>query len=107
MSRRRAVVVLSGGGAKGAAHIGAARALAEHDIEVVHDEPGAAGLPAVVRYIHAAGPAARITLEQVQSHEAVEVEISRTELAVLGLKTDDLVRLRLRQGHSFPEDYTI
>ena len=36
MSRRRAVVVLSGGGAKGAAHIGAARALAEHDIEVVH-----------------------------------------------------------------------
>jgi sulfate transport system ATP-binding protein len=78
-----------------------------HDIEIVADEPGAAGLPAVVRYIHAAGPAARVTLEQVQSREPVEVEISRTELVALGLKHDDLVRLRLRQGHSFPEDYTI
>ncbi|MBS0630330.1 MAG: sulfate ABC transporter ATP-binding protein [Verrucomicrobia bacterium] len=78
-----------------------------HDIEVVHDEPGAAGLPAIVRYIHAAGSVARLTLEQAQSREAVEVEISRTELAILGLKPDHLVRLRLRQGHSFPEDYTI
>jgi NTE family protein len=33
---RRAVVVLSGGGAKGAAHLGAARAFREHGIEVVH-----------------------------------------------------------------------
>ncbi len=36
MSRRRAVVVLSGGGAKGAAHLGAARALDEQGIDVVH-----------------------------------------------------------------------
>ncbi len=36
MSRARVAVVLSGGGAKGAAHLGAARALAEARVEVVH-----------------------------------------------------------------------
>jgi sulfate/thiosulfate transport system ATP-binding protein len=78
-----------------------------HDIEVVPDEPGAAGIVAVIRYIHAAGPQARLTLEQVQDRESVDVEISRTELATLDLKINDLVRLRLRQAHSFDDDYTI
>jgi sulfate transport system ATP-binding protein len=78
-----------------------------HDIEVVRDEPGAAGLLAVLRHIHAAGALARLTLEQVQNRDPVEVEISRTELAYLGLRVNDLVRLRLRQGHSFDDDYTI
>lgn len=36
MTHRRAVVVLSGGGAKGAAHLGAARAFRERGIEVIH-----------------------------------------------------------------------
>lgn len=78
-----------------------------HDIEIVPDEPGAEGLPAVIRYIHAAGPQARLTLEQVQTREPVEVEISRMELNQLGLQVNELVRLRLRQGHSFEDDYTI
>jgi sulfate transport system ATP-binding protein len=78
-----------------------------HDIEVHPDEPGAAGVVAVLRYVHAAGPQARLMLEQVQNREPVEVEISRTELNSLGLKVNDLVRLRLRQGHSFDDDYTI
>ncbi len=78
-----------------------------HDIEVVRDEPGEVGLPAVIRHIHAAGPQARLTLEQVQTREPVEVEISRTELTDLGLDVNDLVRLRLRQGHSFEDDYAI
>src|SRR5882724_473469 len=52
-----------------------------HDIEVVRDEPGATGLLAVLRYIHAAGAQARLSLEQVQTREPVDVEISRTELA--------------------------
>jgi sulfate transport system ATP-binding protein len=43
----------------------------------------------------------------VQTREPVEVEISRSELADLNLKTNDLVRLRLRQTHSFDEDYAI
>ncbi len=78
-----------------------------HDIEVTPDEPGAAGLMGVVRHLHTAGPQARLSVEDVQSREAIEVEISRTELANLGLKVNDLVRLRLRQAHSFADDYVI
>ncbi|MEO7597421.1 MAG: sulfate ABC transporter ATP-binding protein [Opitutus sp.] len=78
-----------------------------HDIEVLRDEPGATGMVAVLRYIHAAGAQARLSLEQVQNRESVDVEISRTELVNLDLKVNDLVRLRLRQGHSFTDDYEI
>jgi sulfate transport system ATP-binding protein len=78
-----------------------------HDIEVTPHDAGGAGLSAIVRHIHAAGPHARLLLEQVQSREQVEVEISRSELSGLNLKTNDLVRLRLRQTHSFDEDYAI
>jgi sulfate transport system ATP-binding protein len=78
-----------------------------HDIEVVRDEPGAAGIVAVLRHVHSAGPQARLALEQVQNREPIDVEISRTELVSLDLKVNDLVRLRLRQGHSFADDYAI
>jgi sulfate transport system ATP-binding protein len=78
-----------------------------HDIELTPHDAGGDGLSAIVRHIHAAGPHARLLLEQVQSREPVEVEISRSELAELNLKTNDLVRLRLRQTHSFDEDYAI
>ena len=78
-----------------------------HDIEVVPYQPDQPGLAAVVRYIHAAGPAARLTLEQVQNRETVEVETSRSNLAALDLKVGDLVNLRLRQAHSFDADYAI
>jgi len=78
-----------------------------HDIEVVPHVPGSAGMIAVLRYIHAAGPQARLTLEQVQTRETVEVEIARSELTQLALKTGDIVNLRLRQGHSFADDYAI
>ncbi|HYD83256.1 MAG TPA: TOBE-like domain-containing protein, partial [Opitutus sp.] len=57
-----------------------------HDIEVSPDEPGAVGIVAVLRYIHAAGAQARLTLEQVHNREPVDVEISRTELESLGLR---------------------
>jgi sulfate transport system ATP-binding protein len=78
-----------------------------HDIELTPHDAGGEGLSAIVRHIHAAGPHARLLIEQVQSREPVEVEISRSELAALNLKTNDLVRLRLRQTHSFDEDYAI
>jgi sulfate transport system ATP-binding protein len=78
-----------------------------HDIEVVPYEVGAAGIPAVLRYIHAAGPAAHLTLEQVQTRETIEVETSRVTLVNLDLKVGDLVNLRFRQRHSFGADYAI
>jgi sulfate transport system ATP-binding protein len=78
-----------------------------HDIELTPHDAGGDGLSAIVRHIHAAGPHARLMLEQVQTREHVEVEISRSELADLGLSVNDLVRMRLRQTHSFDEDYAI
>ncbi len=78
-----------------------------HDIEVVPYAPDQPGIAAIVRYIHAAGPAARLTLEQVQSRETVEVETARLTLTTLDLKVGDLVNLRLRQAHSFDADYAI
>jgi sulfate transport system ATP-binding protein len=77
-----------------------------HDIEIVPYAPNRPGIAAVLRYIHAAGPQARLTLEQVQNRETVEVETSRVTLASLDLKVGDLVNLRLRQAHSF-DDYAI
>jgi sulfate transport system ATP-binding protein len=78
-----------------------------HDVEVLPHEAGQDGIPAILRYIHAAGPQARLTLEQVQTREPVEAEISRSELERLQLKVNDLVLLRLRQTRSFEQDYTI
>jgi sulfate transport system ATP-binding protein len=78
-----------------------------HDIEVLPHVPGATGVTAVLRYIHAAGPTARLTLEQVQTRETIEVEAPRVTLANLDLKVGDLVNLRLRQAHSFNDDYAI
>ena len=78
-----------------------------HDIEVIPHETGAPGIAAVLRYIHAAGPQARLTLEQIETREVVEAEISRVELARLDLRINSLVLLRLRQSHSFAEDYAI
>jgi sulfate transport system ATP-binding protein len=78
-----------------------------HDIELTPHDAGGSGLSAIVRHIHAAGPHARLLLEQVQTREHVEVEISRSELSDLNLQTNDLVRMRLRQTHSFDEDYAI
>jgi len=77
-----------------------------HEIQVVRHAPGLAGIPAVVRHIHAAGPQARLILEQVASREMLEVELSRSHLAMLDLKVSELVNFRLRQPQSF-EDYTI
>ncbi len=78
-----------------------------HDIELTPHDSGGTGLSAIVRHLHAAGPHARLILEQVQTREQVEVEISRSELSSLNLRVNDLVRMRLRQSHSFDEDYAI
>jgi sulfate transport system ATP-binding protein len=78
-----------------------------HDIEVVRHSSNASGIPAVLRFVHAAGPQARLTLEQVRSREMVEVEVSRAELAALGLRVGDLATLRLRLVAAGGEDYVI
>ena len=78
-----------------------------HDIEVAPYVPGAGGLVAVIRTIHAAGPQARLTVEQLPGRELIEVELSRSELVLLALNLNDRVCLRLRQSHCFNDDYEI
>jgi len=78
-----------------------------HDIEVGRHTTGAPGIPAIIRHIHTAGPQARLSLEQIQSRDPLEAEISRSVLEDLNLQTNDLVLLRLRQSRSFAEDYHI
>jgi len=78
-----------------------------HDIEVGRHVTGAPGIPAIIRYIHTAGAQARLSLEQVQSREPIEAEISRAVLEDLNLQANDLVLLRLRQSRTFDEDYHI
>ena len=78
-----------------------------HDIAVTRHEPGALGVPAVFRHAHTAGSQTLISLELVNTRETVEAEISRTELAELNIKLNDLVLLRLRPSHTFQHDYAI
>jgi len=106
---RAQVLVQARAGAAGAAALEAEGKVyvRPQDIEVVPHAPGLPGIVAVVRHIHAAGPQARLTLEQVQNREPVEVETSRVTLASLDLKVGDLVNLRLRQAHSFDAEYAI
>jgi sulfate transport system ATP-binding protein len=78
-----------------------------HDIEVGRHVAGAPGIPAIIRHVHTAGPQARLSLEQIQSREPIEAEISRAVVEDLNLQINDLVLLRLRQSRSFAEDYHI
>jgi sulfate transport system ATP-binding protein len=78
-----------------------------HDIEVHPHDSLTDGISAVLRHVHAAGAQARLTLEQVHTRETIEAEISRAELTDLGIRVNDLVKLKLRRTHSFNEDYAI
>ena len=78
-----------------------------HDIELAPHDPSLPNTAAIVRFIHAAGPQARITLEQVHNREPIDVEIARSELTALNLQVNDIVQIRLRQAHAFEEDYAI
>ncbi|MDR2674080.1 MAG: TOBE-like domain-containing protein [Opitutaceae bacterium] len=77
-----------------------------HEIEVLPHDPAAAGIAAVLRHAHTAGPHPRLTLEILSTREQVEAEITRDELAALNLRPNDPARLRLRPAHTF-QDYSI
>jgi len=78
-----------------------------HDIQVTAHVAGGNGVPAVLRHAHTAGSQTRLTLELLHTRESVEAEISRTELADLNVKLNDLVLLRLRPSLTFQHDYAI
>jgi sulfate transport system ATP-binding protein len=77
-----------------------------HDVEVLAHGTDATGIPAILRYIHAAGPQAQLTFEVIATGEQVEADITRSGLAELNLKPNDLALLKLRPSHAF-QDYAI
>ncbi|MDX2187316.1 MAG: sulfate ABC transporter ATP-binding protein [Opitutaceae bacterium] len=77
-----------------------------HDIEVHLHHSDDLGVPAVLRYVHTAGPRALLTFEVVATGEIIDADLSRSEFISLGLKPADLARLRLRPTQTF-HDYAI
>ena len=88
----------------GKAANGAGRAIAyvrPHDIEIFTGSV-MAGRPAVVRYVAAAGPIAKIELALDGDGCLVEAEIGRPQLHALGLKLGQPVYVRARKARIFP-----
>ncbi|MFT3782627.1 MAG: sulfate ABC transporter ATP-binding protein [Nibricoccus sp.] len=78
-----------------------------HEVQVTRHDADGLGVPAVFRRVHTAGSQMLLTFELLNTRETVEAEISRTELAELSIKLNDLVLLRLRPSHTFQHDYAI
>lgn len=78
-----------------------------HDIVLSAHDERATGMTAVVRAVHTAGPQARLTVEEVRTRGAIEVELSRAELRETGLQVGSLAKVRLRQARAFTDDYSI
>jgi sulfate/thiosulfate transport system ATP-binding protein len=71
-----------------------------HDMEIFTG-PVMVGEPAVVRYLSAAGPVAKIELSLNQGGSLVEAEVGRAELHALDLKVGQPVFLRARKARVF------
>ncbi len=83
---------------------GGGRAIAyvrPHDLEIFTG-PVMVGEPAVVRYLTAAGPVAKIELSLDHGGSLVEAEVGRAELHALDLKIGQPVFLRARKARVFP-----
>lgn len=73
-----------------------------HDIEILRaDAPE--GLDARVLHIFSAGSSGRVTLQRAATGELIEAEISRAELAELGLRSGQDVRIRFRHIRVFAQ----
>jgi len=71
-----------------------------HDLEIFTG-PVMVGEPAVVRYLSAAGPVAKIELSLDHGGSLVEAEVGRAELHALDLKIGQPVFLRARKARVF------
>jgi len=74
-----------------------------HDIEIFNGSV-MAGRPAVVQYVSAAGPVAKIELSLGEDGRLVEAEIGRAQLHALDLKIGQPVYVRARKARVFATD---
>jgi sulfate transport system ATP-binding protein len=73
-----------------------------HNIHLTRQRNGAPSIEVRVRYIHAAGPIARLQLERADTGEALEAELPREEHDALSLHVGDTAFANLRHARVFP-----
>jgi len=79
-----------------------------HDIDVLPSHSDREAEEVEIISVHAAGPVARISMKRIHgSSEHIDAEISREQLQTQGLQPGQPVKIRLRRGHRFAEDFSI
>jgi sulfate transport system ATP-binding protein len=78
-----------------------------HEIDIARHHNGEGVIEAVVRYVHAIGPVARLELERLDSGERIEAELTRERHRELGLQTGERVFVKPREMRIFVDDYSI
>jgi sulfate transport system ATP-binding protein len=78
-----------------------------HDVEILRENPDGAAIAAKVTHIGFAGAAVNVELLKHDDHQQIDAELTNQAYRDLRLKQDDEVFIRLRNAHSFYEDYAI
>jgi sulfate/thiosulfate transport system ATP-binding protein len=78
-----------------------------HEIELERDRNGEAVIEAIVRYVHAVGPTARLELERNDNGERIDAELTRERYRELELKAGERVYVKPRDMRIFVDDYSI
>jgi sulfate transport system ATP-binding protein len=78
-----------------------------HEIELERHRNGDAVIEAVVCYVHAVGPTARLELERQDNGERIEAELTRDRFRELDLQTGEHVFVKPRDMRIFVDDYSI
>jgi sulfate transport system ATP-binding protein len=75
-----------------------------HNIQLTRLKNGVPSIEVKVRYIHAAGPVARVELERLDNGEELEAELPRREEQALALNVGDTAFAGLRDARVFPAE---
>ncbi len=86
---------------------GAVTFVRPHDIEILRENPDGSAIAARVTHIGFAGAAVNVELVRHDDQQSIDAELSNQAYRALSLKQDDEVFIRLRNSHSFYEDYAI
>jgi sulfate transport system ATP-binding protein len=78
-----------------------------HDIEILRDNADGSAIAAKVTHIGFAGAAVNVELLRLDDHQQVDAALTTQTYRDLALKLDEQVFIRLRNPHSFYEDYAI
>ncbi len=78
-----------------------------HDIEILRDNADGSGIAAKVTHIGFLGSAVNVELIKLDDHQQVDAALTTQAYRDLALKVDQEVFIKLRNPHSFYEDYAI